>query len=115
MAEVTTIKEVAVSVGHRHSCYGDQGRFYPGQTKHKLGGQPHTEVLWKQFYEGLCHDHRRRLWSAHFGTCLARNRGRAASGDGTLVRSHHRCLRGSLPLGFALALALAAIVTSTHP
>ena len=45
MAEVTTIKEVAVSVGHRHSCYGDQGRFYPGQTKHKLGGQPHTEVL----------------------------------------------------------------------
>jgi hypothetical protein len=36
---------------------------------------------------------------------LACHRGKAASGEGTFVRSHHRSLRSSLPLGCALGLA----------
>src|SRR5207249_6447774 len=68
-------------------------------------------------YEGLCRDHWPRFWPAHLGAYLACHRRRAASGDGTLVRSHHHCRCWSLPLGCAFALALAAIVSlaTRHP
>ena len=62
-----------------------------------------------QFYESLCHDNRRSLWSHHAGAYLACDR-RNASGDRTLVHSPHRCHRSSLPVGCALALAPAGIV-----
>jgi len=64
----------------------------------------------ERFYEGLCYDHRRTLWSAHRGACLACYRGRPASGDATLVGPYYRCRRSSLPLGFTFASALAAVV-----
>lgn len=66
----------------------------------------------EEFCEGLCHHHRRSLWPGHCGAYLACHRGRAAPGDGPLVRSHNRCGRRSQPLGLARALALVALVTS---
>lgn len=68
------------------------------------------DIVRKQLYEGLCHDHRVVFKSDHLGTYLARPRRRVAPYGRTLVGSHHY-RRRSLPLGFALALALAVIVT----
>jgi hypothetical protein len=68
----------------------------------------------EQLDEDLCHHYRGDLWSARSGTSLARYRGRITIGDGALVRSHHDCCRSSLSLGFAVALALAAVVTADN-
>src|SRR5438445_13277478 len=62
------------------------------------------------FYESLCHNHRRGLWPAHSGTYLACLRGRPAPGDGPLVHSHHGRRRCAVSLGLAPAQALVAPV-----
>src|SRR6185295_7780619 len=63
-------------------------------------------------HEGLCHDHRRGLWTHHGGACLACHRGRVAPGDGAVFRADHPCRRRPMFLGVALAQALAALVTA---
>lgn len=66
-----------------------------------------------QFDEGLCHDYWRDLWPADPGASLAHHRGKAESGDGPLVRSHHRCRGGTMSLGLAAASAVEAVMTTT--
>ena len=99
--EVTTIRKLPFRSGHR------QLRAMAARSRHLS----RPEGPWERFYEGLCYDHRRSLWSAYSGTYLACHRGRPAPGGATFVGSHHRCRRSSLPLGGTVALAPAAVVT----
>ena len=62
------------------------------------------------FYESICHNDRRCLWSAHSDACLACLRGRPAPGEGPLVHSHHGRRRRAMSLGLAPAQALFALV-----
>ena len=67
------------------------------------------------FYESICHNHRRCLWSAHSDACLACFRGRPAPGEGPLVHSHHGRRRRAMSLGLAPAQALFALVMLKGP
>ena len=67
------------------------------------------------FYESICHNHRRCLWSAHSDACLACLRGRPAPGERPLVHSHHGRRRRAMSLGLAPAQALFALVMLKCP